>query len=217
MNPPLATTTPTKRSFAGWCLGTVWLLAVFLGFRLVIDFDMTPGEAGIAPQQRPAGVVPREDADRPTLMLFAHPRCPCTKAALGELNRVLTACPGLVDVRVYFRTPENPSQEWTNTALWQDASVLPGTTVTADEGGVLAREFDIKTSGHVLLYSPEGRLLYSGGITAARGEEGDNPGRSAVVALIKGGGAAQPEFHVYGCPLFNPAEECRSEDTCRKP
>jgi hypothetical protein len=192
-------------------------VAVLAGFGIVVEFDLTPGEGGTAPEQRPAGTLPAQASNKPTLMLFAHPRCPCTKATLGELNRILTACPGLADVRVYFRTPENPSAEWTGTTLWKDAAALPGTTVIGDTGGALAHQFDVKTSGHVLLYSTEGRLLFSGGITAARGEEGDNPGRNAVVAQLKGIPACTAEFQVYGCPLFESAAACTSGKTCPTP
>src|SRR5438034_1540171 len=106
---PTSPDRPTRRSVTGWCLGAGWLVAVLAGFGIVVDFDMTPGEGGTAPHQRPAGIVPPLASDKPTLMLFAHPRCPCTKATVGELNRILTACPGLADVRVFFRTPEIPS------------------------------------------------------------------------------------------------------------
>lgn len=202
---------------AGWPEAMLWLAAVLAGFAFVIEFDMTPGEAGTAPLYRPAGIMPPLACDRPTLILFAHPRCPCTRASVGELNRVLTTCPDLADVRVFFRTPENPSEEWTPPPLWLDAANLPGTTVGSDPGGALAARCDVKTSGHVLVYSAEGRLLFSGGITAARGEEGENPGRSAVVALLKGQPSVATSSQVYGCPLFDFRAACTTGKACPKP
>ena len=206
-----------KLAIAGWCLAAVWLVAVLAGFAVVINYDLQPGEAAVAPRQRPAGTASPLAADRPTLMLFAHPRCPCTRATLVELNHILTACPGTADIRIYFATPENPTAEWTKTTLWNDATALSGTTAVADPGGALARQFDVKTSGHVLLYSADAKLLYSGGITAARGEEGANPGRSAIVALLKGHPGVEPESQVFGCPLFNPLDSCTSAKTCPTP
>ena len=41
----------------------------------------------------------------------------------------------------------------------------PGVTSWDDAGGKLAQRFGVLTSGHVLLYDTDGRLLYSGGIT----------------------------------------------------
>src|SRR6266568_4297727 len=93
-----------SRSLAGWCLAASWLAAVMAGFAVVIHLDMTPGEAATAPRLRPPQIVPA--LDRPTVLVFAHPRCPCTKATFVELNRILTVCPGAADVRVFFRTPE---------------------------------------------------------------------------------------------------------------
>jgi len=206
-----------KRAIAGWCLAAIWLVAVLAGFAVVINYDLQPGEAALGPRQRPAGIASTLSTDRPTLMLFAHPRCPCTRASLVEMSHILTACPGAADIRIYFATPENPTTEWTKTKLWDDAAVLPNTTAVADPGGALAREFDAKTSGHVLLYSADGKLLFSGGITAARGEEGANLGRSAVVALLKGQAGVEPESQVFGCPLFDSSDSLTSATTCPIP
>jgi len=202
---------------AAWCLAAVWLVAVLAGMAIVINIDLTPGEAGMVPQQRPAWMEFSQAADRPLIMLFAHPRCPCTRASLAELNHILTSCPGAADVRVFFRTPEDPSTEWTKTALWEDAAALPNTTAVSDPGGALANQFAVKTSGHVLVYSAAGKLLFSGGITAARGEEGDNPGRSAIVALLRGEAGVEPESQVFGCPLFDASAACESDETCPTP
>jgi hypothetical protein len=183
----------------------------------MIDYSLTPGQAGTAPAQFPSGIMSLPDSDRPTLMLFVHPRCPCSSATLVELNHILTACPGAADVRVIFWTPENPTIQWTKTALWDDAVALPDTTAVADAGGAMARQFDVKTSGHVLLYSAEGKLLFSGGITGARGEQGANRGRSAVVALMQGERGIEPESQVFGCPLFDLSAACESNEKCRTP
>ena len=90
---------------------------------------------------------------------------------------------------------------------------LPGLTIWDDEGGALARRFGVRTSGHVLLYDSKGRLLYSGGITPARGHRGDNlrPRRGAGRAVRQG--SRQSSTPAFGCPLFEsrpePAAEAR--------
>jgi hypothetical protein len=52
----------------------------------------------------------------------------------------------------------------------------------------------------VLLFDAGGKLAFEGGITAARGHEGDNTGREAIAAHISGRPApnSQPTF---GCAL----------------
>ena len=60
-----------------------------------------------------------------------------------------------------------------------------------------------------LLRAPKGvwnsRLLFSGGITVARGHAGDNTGRGAIEELIDGETAVSRRTPVFGCALYNPA------------
>jgi len=49
-----------------------------------------------------------------------------------------------------------------------------------------------------LLYDISGRLVFDGGITSARGHQGDNAGRSAISALLTG----QHDVVVRATPVF---------------
>jgi len=191
------------------------MLAV-TGLGLVVDFDVTPGNRGEPPQQWPAGTAASPNPDRPTLLMFAHPRCPCTRASLAELGQVLAACPGAVETRVFFRTPAHPTGEWAETPLWNEAAKLPQTTVLCDPDGEAAKRFEVKTSGHVLLYGSDGRLLFSGGITGSRGHEGDNPGRSSLVSLLSGKSTSSRQNAVFGCSLFEMSQS-QVGKPCQKP
>ncbi|HEY6421580.1 MAG TPA: hypothetical protein VIX59_21490 [Candidatus Binataceae bacterium] len=84
-----------------------------------------------------------------------------------------------------------------------------------------------------MLYDRRGRLLFSGGITGARGHFGDNAGVSAIVALIDTPASAgldrpvaykdkrvvhdhksvayEDQTAVYGCPLFAPSSKRKTE------
>ena len=82
------------------------------------------------------------------------------------------------------------------------ARSLPAVEVTIDPEAVEARRFGVRTSGHIFFYGRDGRLLFSGGITAGRGQAGDCPGSRAVLACLL---ETQPETRcsaVYGCPLL---------------
>ena len=57
-----------------------------------------------------------------------------------------------------------------------------------DPGGAEARRFGVATSGHVLLYDTRGDLIFSGGITPGRGEQGDNAGPGGVARPDHGRG-----------------------------
>jgi hypothetical protein len=68
-----------------------------------------------------------------------------------------------------------------------------------------AQRFGARTSGEVALYDDAGRLAFRGGITAARGHEGDSTGRDAILRWLNHLPAdkCSPTF---GCPLLAAAD-----------
>lgn len=179
-----------------------WALAVSAGFWGLWSYASTPGIADSPPQTWPTTSSLSRTEGRWTLVMFVHPHCPCTQASLSELERLHARCAGQIDVRIACLSPLSATPEWTETSLVQRAQALPGAAVISDRAGDNARLFHVHTSGTALLFDPAGRLAYHGGLTAARGHEGDNPGSDAVLALVTGKGApaAAPTF---GCPLFS--------------
>ncbi len=155
----------------------------------------------------PVTLFPRSSAvrlvsDKPTLVLFAHPHCPCTRASLQELDGLLAETQNRVSVTVVFTIPDGVPGDWEQGDLWNSAKSIPGLRVIRDQGGVEAHRFDVEGSGHVLLYAPSGKLLFSGGITASRGHEGSNMGRSAIVSFILDGHSPVSHTPVFGCSLL---------------
>ncbi len=143
--------------------------------------------------------------------MLAHPHCPCTRASVGELARLMTRCEGLLTARVLFFEPPDAPEGWVRTDLWRSAAAIPGVDVLEDESGVEAGRFGATTSGQTVLYDVNGRLLFRGGITGARGHAGDNAGRSAIVSLLTGGTAGRMETSVFGCALQAPRSDCIGE------
>jgi hypothetical protein len=184
-----------------------WLATVGLGLALLWRYSLTPGSPGSPSQAWPERTALRLAADTPTLVLFVHPRCPCSRSTLGELARVTALAGGRVSIQVAFYAPTGADSEWARTDLWRDAEAIPGVTASVDEGGAEARLFGAATSGEALLYDTRGRLEFRGGITAARGHAGDNAGRSALVASILGTDPDMASAAVYGCPLSRP-DDC---------
>jgi hypothetical protein len=178
-----------------------WLAAVGVGMVVVTRYAATPGAAAVAGPTWPEGSNLVRDNGVPTLLLFAHPQCPCTRASVAELSAVIARCPGKASARVVFWGPPRAGSEWFRTDLWNDASALPGVDVVADPGGVEAREFCAATSGQVLLYDGSGQLVFRGGITAGRGHAGDNAGRDSVVAFLLHGTAPAESTPVFGCSI----------------
>jgi hypothetical protein len=183
-----------------------WLVAVGTGFALILNYQNAGGRVGITPEHWPAGAQITFDSKRDTLVMFAHPQCPCTRASMEELNRLLAQCRGQVAAQVLFFKPESVSNDWVRTDLWRSAAAIPGVSVQEDTNGAQARLFGAATSGYVLLYDTHGQLLFKGGITGSRGHAGDNAGESAISALLGGQTASLQQTPVYGCSLLGKCE-----------
>lgn len=188
--------------------GVLWLLMVCTGIGFLWSYERTPGVAAAALPQWPADSPVRRATDRATLVMLAHPHCPCTRASLGELARLMAQAQGRVTAYVLFVKPSELPDGWEQTDLLASAAAIPGVSVVRDDEGVEAGRFRAATSGQTMLYDAGGKLLFSGGITSGRGHEGDNAGRAAVVSLLTAGGAGQSETPVFGCPLFAREGEC---------
>ena len=67
--------------------------------------------------------------------------------------------------------------------------------------------FHVTTSGQTLLYSAAGELLFSGGITFARGHAGDNAGRTAIESYSAGDSPGYRQTPVFGCPIIATTEQ----------
>ena len=181
----------------------LWLGCAVLSFACLGKRDGAAGASGHPPPQWRQSSLVTLDPVRPTLVMLVHPQCPCSRASISELNHLMAICPSRAAAFVLFLKPTGYSKAWAQSALWRQAAAIPGVRVLLDENGDIARRLGAATSGETLVYTPGGRLLYQGGITGARGHEGDNAGLSEVAALF---GGRQPEAGarqepVYGCPL----------------
>ena len=179
----------------------LWLLTVGWGMTRLSGFEHAAGAAGRPPAQWPLGIPVALDPTRPTLIMLAHPRCPCTRASIAEMNRLMALCPKRASVVVLFLEPKGYSEEWVQTGLWKAAAAIPGVQVMADREGKTAQRLGATTSGETLLYAQNGDLLYQGGLTGSRGHEGDNKGLDCLVALLDGRKPPAARTPAFGCPL----------------
>jgi hypothetical protein len=193
----------TSKHFITLFLATLWLAAIAFGVRASLNYETTPGRLGTSPQAWPTDSKIHRAADRNTLVMLAHPRCPCTRASVNELAKIMAHAHGSVRAFVLFWTPQNASADWEQTDLRRTAATIPGVTTLSDPDGLEAHHFGAETSGHTLLFDPEGRLLFSGGITASRGHDGDNMGESTIVSLINHRATVRRSTNIFGCALTN--------------
>jgi hypothetical protein len=193
-----------KRILATALFAITWVAAVAFGMRALFHYENTAGRVGVLAQAWPAGQFERA-TDRPTLVMLVHPHCPCTAASIGELAKIMAQLQGKMAAYVLLVKPESGDGDWDDTSLRHSAEAIPGVKVVFDPDGVEARRFGAETSGHTLLFGADGRLLFSGGITASRGHAGDNAGESAIAALVNNQTPARTQTLVFGCSLNNPS------------
>ena len=186
--------------------GMMWIALLATGFLVLAREEFTPVVGTAASPTFPPHSTLALAKDAPTLILFAHPHCPCTRASLHELAELMASLQRKVAMTVVFTLPKGVAPHWEQGELWQEAAAIPGVHVALDQDGQEAGRFEVKGSGHVLLYQPSGQLVFSGGITPSRGHEGDNPGRTAVVSLVLQGHSPVNRTPVYGCPLLEPPD-----------
>jgi hypothetical protein len=194
----------SKRALPNWALAlcfVIWAAAVAGGFAVLWRYKSTPADQERPPARWPAQSRLTLSRDRPTLLVFAHPHCPCTQATITEVGRLLARTHDRIATHVLLVEPPGVPANWADTALWQRAATLPGATLWRDEGAREAGRFRARASGLLVLYDTAGRRLFSGGITASRGHEGDSFGRRRLLALIEGRPADHDQTPVFGCAL----------------
>lgn len=183
---------------------TLWAFALGAGVVTMTDYAARPGAAGNSPAKLSTRGAAANDAAHPTLLVFAHPYCPCSRATFAELARLSERAAGDINIRVFFYQPPEQSREWVESALWREAAAIPGVSVAA-AGDADLEKFGALTSGQALLYDDGNQLVFSGGITRARGHEGDNNGRTAIENFLAGEPVALSQTPVFGCALNPPA------------
>jgi hypothetical protein len=181
----------------------IWGLLVAVGALASAHFAARPAKVNPAPSHWPNESSLSLHPSRPTLLVFLHPQCPCSRATLAELGVILARCADKVAVQLVFVYPTGLAEDWTQSDLWQMASQLTSASLHIDRGGAEAKRFGAATSGEAFLYAASGARMFRGGITWARGHEGENAGRNAVESLILGRGDSSPESPVFGCPLLD--------------
>jgi hypothetical protein len=178
----------------------LWALVCGGGLAALAEHTARPTQiAGVTPSARWPQAAGFEPGPGNTLLLFAHPKCPCTRASLGELERVVADAPG-AQVEIFFFRPQEEGEGWSRTDLWSQAAAIPGARVHDDPEGAMAQRFGAAVSGTALLYRDRS-LRFAGGLTISRGHRGDSKGREAVLHHLKTG-EGDASAPVFGCSLF---------------
>jgi hypothetical protein len=186
-------------------LALTWIVAVAMGFHWILDYSNEPGSSMTGPEEWPAESRLNPSQNSHNLLMFLHPHCACSRASVGELDRLVVQSPVPLRIYLLFLQPKGYGEAWTKTDLWRKASLIPGVQLVLDPEGREAQLFSALTSGQTFLYGPDGHLRFSGGITAARGHAGDNAGLSALLSTLRGGENLR-HTPVFGCKLNSHAD-----------
>jgi len=170
----------------------VWCLLVAFGIREIYGYSTTTGARAEAPSQWPAESSLVRSTSKPTIIMFVHPDCPCTRASLTELATIVDAASVKPAIEIVFSEPGSS---------WAVAARIPGAALTLDRDGSETARFGAATSGHVVVYDAAGTLQFAGGITGSRGHAGDNVGRRMVAQAVESPHPIAAEHEVFGCAL----------------
>lgn len=185
-------------------------LAVWLGLAgvthvVLTKYAFTPGPKSQGVSTWPSAAGLRHEPGKHSLVVFIHPRCPCSRATMTELEQIVEHHGPAVALSVVFIT--HPDRGLTidprSDPLWLRASALRGATVLVDPDAKLASLFGALTSGHSFLFGPDDRLEFEGGLTSARGHEGRSAGTDAACALLRGEIPMLRSAPVFGCELVD--------------
>lgn len=186
-------------------LSGLWVVTTGSGLMALWNYESTPGRPANPLPHWPADSGIRPEPGRYVLVMFVHPHCPCSRASMGQLAKILTHTGDRVSTYIVFVKPAGATEGWEDADLWRSASAIPGAHLVLDDRGSEARRFEAATSGQTFLYNETGSLLFRGGITGARGHAGDNPGQASVIAMVNHKISETASTPVFGCPLFNDA------------
>jgi hypothetical protein len=180
------------------------MTATGMALAALTDYASQPGIGARAPTSWPEASRLARTPGRATLVMVAHTKCSCSRASLHELARVMAGSDERVEAIVVFVGPDEGLGGLLD--LRATARAIPNVRVVEDESE--ARLFGAATSGQALLYDPTGALVFRGGLTTARGHEGDSAGGSFVRRFaLRDPGAPAPTSTrttaVFGCALFD--------------
>lgn len=185
-----------------WILpAATWVAALVVGVLFLSQYETTAGARGAGLPQWPAASTLPRMAGRPTIVVFVHPKCACSRATATELAAVMADSRHQATVDVVVIEPTSVGEGWAADGTWERFKQLPRSSMVLDRGGIEAARFGARTSGYIVAYDAAGRLRFSGGITASRGHAGDNANRRLLLEQLARATAAARVSDVFGCGL----------------
>lgn len=199
----------------------IWAAAVALGWWQTVQYEFDTPDQNKAHYVRtwPSDSSLKHPAGRPTLLVFLHPKCPCTRATLNELDRLAAIWDSTdvahPEVQLVATVPADAEETWWNTDVIAHCKQIAGSNLYVDRSGLEATNFGVVTSGTVLLFDASGNRRFGGGITVSRGHEGHSAGADSLLEVMAGRHVECDEIPVFGCRLCLPKMENHNSEPVR--
>jgi len=180
-----------------------WALCVAGGFIALWVHAAKQGSLGGPLSHWPVESKLPRHTELPTLVVFIHPECPCSRATLDHLRPLAEKA----DTSIVLVTMTPPSGESTSprgVGCHQQIESLakaPHVIRIDDVGGDEAKRFDVSTSGTCFLFTPDSRSVFQGGVTSGRGHRGANAGLRMMTDRIGDQSHSAAAHPVFGCSL----------------
>ncbi|WP_166831099.1 RedB [Thalassoroseus pseudoceratinae] len=195
----------------------VLLSTTLVGYVILMDYSSRPG-----PEAEVLSTITEDELTqfsghkqgRPTIVLFYHPKCPCTFATVRSLERLSMRFHNEPQIHAVAYCPENKTDVWIESRTTSSLRSLPGSRVHIDREGRMCQQFGVTTSGHILVYDSDGHLTFSGGTTSSRGHEGDCAASQELVRIVNSETTAIDvctKSPVFGCSILE-IEERNSDE-----
>lgn len=168
------------------------------GLQYLMVYSAQAGSQNTILNQRPTQSK-LSSTPSPHLVMFLHPGCSCSKASLTELSKLMSETPELT-AQIVFMKSKKLELLFNQNPLVEKAKLISRANIVYDENGDESRLFEAETSGLTHLYI-NSNLVFNGGLTMARGHEGESAGKAAILSHLKGH-KADSKTLVFGCDIF---------------
>ena len=150
-----------------------------------VSNDSRHAAAAASPTWPGTGVL-QLAADRPTLLMFVHPECACSRASIGELQQLMTDCKNHVAVHLlFFKPTESTRTNGTIPAFWTDAKAIQARDVRIDPGGTVGGGLRRPKQADRSWYAtPKVGSSLVAASPMDSGHFGDNAGLDAAIAIV---------------------------------
>jgi hypothetical protein len=196
-----------ERSIPRWLSHPRVIFAIWLCLLVVIQVVAWSHDCTPNPSRQSAPAWP-EQSHLPkvrgqfTVQMFVRDDCPCSLASLRELDRLLAGVPvnRVAQATIVFVGLAQDERE----GLWDYVATLPRLNAIRDSSTEEARRFRVETSGTLTVHDQKGRLVFQGGLTVARGHEGESTAFSRLQDRLRRADSADAHvirFPVFGCSL----------------